>query len=148
LNIFGNQPGQGTGQDFQAPFSQEDFDQGLARINQQSTRQTGNVFDRFRATQPGATIQGSSAFARQLAAIEQGNLQNREQFTQQTNEANEQAFAQFRYDGVKNANGLSDAKMQEYIRLARQPDNVIRSQFPSMTPSAFRGIFEGLESFA
>jgi hypothetical protein len=148
LGIFGNQPAKAGSGEFQNPFSQEDFDEGLARINQQSTRQTGDVFDAFRRSQPGQSIEGSSAFANQLAAVEQGNIQNQEQFTQQTNQANEQAFQQFRYDGVKNANGLSDAKMQEYIRLSKQPDNVIKSQFPGMSPSGFREIFQGLDSFA
>jgi len=144
LGLFGNQPAGAAQKDFQLPFSQEAFSQGVSRINQQSARQTGNVFDQFRAAQPGANIQGSSAFAKQLGAIEEGNKQNIGSFTQQTNEVNQQAYSQYLYDGVKNANNLSDAKMTEYLNLAKQPDEVIRGQFPGMTPSAFREIFAGI----
>ena len=147
LGIFGNKPGSATQGEFKAPFSQEDFDQGVARINQTSTRQTGSVFDQFRAAQPGQTVEGSSAFANQLAAVEQGNTQNIGSFTQQTNDANTQAYNQYRYDGVKNANGLTDSKMTEYINLSRQPDSVIKAQFPGMTPQAFRAIFDGLDLY-
>jgi len=147
LGAFGNTPSSGSTESFKNPYSQEDFDQGVAKINQQSARQTGNVFDQFRSAQPGATVQGSSAFAKQLGAVEQGNQQNIGTFTEQTNDANAQAYSQYRYDGVKNANGLSDAKMQEYINLSRQPDDVIKAQFPGMTPQAFRDIFEGIDLY-
>jgi hypothetical protein len=144
LGIFGNKPAKSSDEGFKRPFSEEDFQQGISRINATSTRQTGSVFDQFRASQPGATIQGSSAFAKQLGAVEQGNQQNISQFTTDTNAANQAAYRQYQYDGVKNANGLNDSQMSEYISLARQPDEIIRRQFPGMTPQAFRDIFAGL----
>ena len=144
LGIFGNKGTPSTGEGFTPPYSQEDYSQGVERIGQQSSKQTGNVFDQFRSAQPGATVQGSSAFANQLAAVDQGYSQNIGSFTDQTNQANEDAYGQFRYDGVKNANGLDDAKMSEYINLAKQPDSVIKAQLPGMTPQAFKDIFYDL----
>lgn len=144
LGIFGNRPATSSPEGFKRPFSEEDFKQGISRINTTSTRQTGNVFDQFRSAQPGQTIQGSSAFAKQLGAVEQGNQQNISQFTAETNAANEAAHRQYQYDGVKNSNGLTDSQMAEYISLSRQTDEIIRRQFPGMAPQAFRDIFAGL----
>ena len=149
LSLFGGpRDTSGTAQNFVNPISQQAFDKGIEGIDFQTGRQTQSTFDQFRRSQPGASIAGSGAFANQLGAISQGNQANRVAFTDQANAENDQALAQFKFDGVKNANGISDAKMIEYIQLSQQPDEAIRAQFPGMTPKAFREVFEGLNSFA
>ena len=144
LSLFGTQPRKATQGTFTAPYGQEDVQKGLDKINQQYQKQYQSIFDTFR----GQTVEGNSAFANQLAQAKRGLGLTTEDFYSGVNKANEDAYTKFRYTGVKNTNNLSDSQMREYIRLAQQPDSVIRGRFPGMTPKAFRDIFTGLESFA
>jgi len=133
---------------FKAPYGDEEVNQGLLNIDQQYQKQYRNIFDTFRQAAPGTSIEGNSRFASQLANAKKGYGATIDSFTQGVDTANVQAQNQYVYNGVKNANNLSDAQMSQYIRLSSQPDSVIRAQFPGMQPSEFRSIFQGLEAFA
>jgi hypothetical protein len=148
LSLFGTQPRKATGAEFTAPYGETDVQKGLSNIHSQYDKQYRSIFDTFRQAQPGASIEGNTAFARQLAQAKQGLGSTVDDFYSGINKANEDAYTQYRYDGVKNTNNLSDSQMREYIRLAQQPDSVIRGRFPGMTPKAFKDIFSGLEGLA
>jgi len=145
LSLFGGAPKQSTNQSaFTAPYGQEDVDKGLGNIQSQYQKQYQSIFDTFRRAQPGSTPEGNQAFATQLASAKQGLGSTTDDFYSGINQANDDAYTQYRYNGVKNTNNLSDSQMNEYISLASQPDSVIRGRFPGMKAADFRDIFSGL----
>ena len=134
LDAFGG-PSFKRGADGVAPALDQGFvDQGFGRIEQNRIGQEKNVLDTFR----GKTVEGNSAFARELANVGASTEQSKQSFL---NEANRNNDLSFEKQSVMEANGLTEDQFDHYLNIARGDDNSIRSAVAN-DPEDFRAIFK------
>lgn len=134
LDIFGG-PEFKRGASNIAPTLDQGFvDSGFARIDQNAAGQTSNVLDQFR----GKSIEGTSAFQRELANVGSSSQASKDSFLSEAN-ANNNLSAE--RQSIMDANGLTEEQFNHYLDIARGDDNSIRSAV-SNDPADFRAIFK------
>lgn len=118
---------------------QSDVDEGFANIDTNANLRRKSIFDTFR----GATPEGNSRFAQQLANINVGTQTEKDTFLSEANAANEKRNLGVRRNEIQRLNSLSTQQFDEFLELAKSGSNAAISAKVNQDPDEFRNVFKG-----